>query len=210
MSAKLLSVFTSAALTIGLTAGMSIGSVAVADVQIGALACQAPYLHQAARLRWHEHYLLNPPTSETTWVVCPIAFDSEFIPTDNEGGVRVGAFGVLAPSRIGVTPVCYANVVDLRNQHVPESNFSPNPGMKLIASFRMQSQTGLGGLTLWSSWTDITRAKVLAQMDDPPPTPVDPSGSSIGWAFWTVTINCELQPGHGVNVVSLYPTRVAQ
>jgi hypothetical protein len=35
-------------------------------------SCVAPFLFQAERMRWHEHFLMNPPEGERTWAICPI------------------------------------------------------------------------------------------------------------------------------------------
>jgi hypothetical protein len=173
-------------------------SPATADVQIGALACQPPYLAQAGNLRWHEHYLINPKDSMTTWVVCPIAFDGATIPFQ----FQIGAFG--NTTNFGSQPNCIANVIDLRNQHIPTNNFLDNPGQKMIAQFRMATKNPAN--TLWSAWATITQDMVRAQMDSPPPTPVNP-GADESWPdMWTITVHCQLKPGDALNVVSLWPT----
>jgi hypothetical protein len=175
---------------------------ATADINIGALACQPPFLDQAAQLRWHEHYLINPleAGSVATWVVCPIAFDSnDLIPNS----IRIGAFGNTTPGGNPLT-LCYANVVDIRNQNIPTFGFLVNPGQDMRVTKRMQSQTPAG--TLWSAWADFTVANIVANMDSPPPTPVADGGVQ-GPAFWTITVNCELKPGQALNMVSLWPTK---
>lgn len=176
---------------------LSVAPVA-ADVQVGALACQAPYLAQANNLRWHEHYLVNPKDSTTTWVVCPIAFDGTTIPNE----FQIGAFG--NTTNFGAQPSCFANIIDLRNQDIPTDNFLPNSGQRMIAQFRMQTKQPSN--TLWSSWITITQAEVQAQMDQAPFTPINPNGDPTWPDMWSITVNCQLRPGEALNVVSLWPT----
>jgi hypothetical protein len=179
-----------------------------ADVQIGALACQPPYLAQAQNLRWHEHYLINPTTApmggvpQATWVVCPIAFESNDLPANEV--FQVGAFGNFTQSGPGSLTNCVANVVDLRNQNIPEGGFLVNPGQNMIFTKQMSSQTPIG--TLWSAWATITFAEIKNRMMSPPSTPVNPAGAEDP-AFWTITVNCELKPGQALNMVSLWPTK---
>ena len=170
---------------------------AVADINIGALACQAPYLDQAEGLRWHEHYVINPTNGVTTWVVCPIAFETQQLPNQ----FQVGAFG---NSTIpGTNALCYANIVDLRNQHIPTFNFLNNPGQDMTGQWLMSTKNPAN--TLWSSWVTLTQAAVNGAHMPPPQTPVDPTQTQ-GPAFWSMTINCQLKPGQALNMVSLWPT----
>jgi hypothetical protein len=170
---------------------------AIADVNIGALACQPPYLAQAQNLRWHEHYVVNPTGSITTWVVCPIAFDTIKLPAT----FNVGAFGnSVIP---GTNALCYANVVDIRNQHIPTEGFLDNPGQDMTYTKIMATKNPAN--TLWSSWLTVTQAEIAAVMMDPPVTPIDPTATE-GPAYWTITINCRLQAGQALNMVSLWPT----
>jgi hypothetical protein len=170
---------------------------AVADINVGALACQAPFLGQAQNIRWHEHYMINPPASETTWVVCPIAFETKDLPER----FFVGAFG---NATVGGNALCYANVIDLRNQNIPTFNFLDNPGQDMVFQTIMSTQNPSN--TLWSSWAELTRDQINAAMMSPPSTPIEPGGGVKGPAYWTITINCRLNPGQALNMVSLWPT----
>jgi hypothetical protein len=170
---------------------------AVADINIGALACQAPYLDQAEGLRWHEHYVINPTNGVTTWVVCPIAFETQQLPNQ----FQVGAFGNSTVP--GTNALCYANIVDLRNQHIPTFSFLNNPGQDMTGQWLMSTKNPSN--TLWSSWVTLTQAVVNGSHMPPPQTPVDPTQSQ-GPAYWSMTINCQLKPGQALNMVSLWPT----
>jgi hypothetical protein len=178
-------------------AGLGSVAPAVADVNIGALACQPPFLDQAAAIRWHEHYLINPKGSRTTWVVCPIAFETASLPDR----FTVGAFGNY--NIPGINVQCYLNVVDIRNQNIPTLNFLNNPGQDMTYRRIMETQNPAN--TLWSAWTTVSLGEVAAAMMRPQWTPIDPS-QSRGPAYWTITVNCELQPGSALNMVSLWPT----
>ena len=170
---------------------------ALADINIGALACQAPYLDQAEGLRWHEHYVINPTNGVTTWVVCPIAFETQQLPNQ----FQVGAFGNSTVP--GTNALCYANIVDLRNQHIPTFNFLNNPGQDMTGQWLMSTKNPAN--TLWSSWVTLTQAAVNVSHMPPPQTPVDPTQTQ-GPAYWSMTINCQLKPGQALNMVSLWPT----
>jgi hypothetical protein len=201
MKTKLLKQMGSAATAFGVLAAVNFGASvpASADVNIGALACQPPFLDQAERLRWHEFYLINPLGSLDTWVVCPIAFDTIKLPNS----FNIGAFGNATVP--GTNALCYANIVDLRNQHIPTFNFLDNPGQQM--TFQRIMSTKNPANTLWSSWLSTTVDQVVnsATMMDPPPTPIDPTGTE-GPAYWTITVNCLLKPGQAINMVSLWPT----
>jgi hypothetical protein len=171
---------------------------AVADINIGALDCQAPYLDQAEGLRWHEHYVINPENGVTTWVVCPIAFETNDLPNQ----FQIGAFGNTVPGANGLN-ACYANIIDLRNQHIPTNNFLNNPGQRMTFQTIMNTQNPSN--TLWSSWVTLTQGQINGGHMPPPSTPVDPTQSQ-GPAFWTITINCQLKAGQALNMVSLWPT----
>lgn len=171
---------------------------AMSDVNVGALACQPPFLDQAASVRWHEHYLIAPTTgSQQVWVVCPISFETKDLPDQ----FFIGAFGNSVNA--GTSALCYANVVDIRNQHIPVLNFLDNPGQNMVFSTIMQTQNPAN--TLWSSWVMLSKDQIIARMMDPPSTPIS-QGQSVGSAYWTITVNCRLNPGQAINMVSLFPT----
>jgi hypothetical protein len=68
-------------MALALLSGIYPGAPALADdTNISPSACEAPFLSQAERMRWHESYLMNPTTSVGTWVVCPINFDNDEVP----------------------------------------------------------------------------------------------------------------------------------
>lgn len=192
----------STSITAAIAGVSSLVSVApvTADINIGALACQPPFLAQAANLRWHEHYLINPnvPSSVDTWVVCNIAFDSSRVPET----FYVGAFGnAIVP---GTNALCYAQIVDIRNQHIPEGDFLPNKGQEMIFTKVMSTQNPAN--TLWSSWAKLTQTQVKAAMMDPVPSPVDPSATK-DVKYWSIALSCMLKPGQALNTVSLWPTQ---
>lgn len=182
-------------------------TVARADVNVGPLACMPTAKDSAAStLVYHEHYLINPPTAtQNRKVVCNIPFDSNTLPAT----FQVGAFGLNEEGAISKTMVCYANVIDMRNQHVPTTfagePFLDNPGQDMAYTKIMSTKTKVD--YLWSSWATLTRAGVMAGMMDPPATPIDPVGNRDP-KHWTISVNCTLKPGQALNMVSLFPTTI--
>jgi hypothetical protein len=184
-------------------------NTASADINVGALACQPPYLAQAGIIRWHEHYLVNPKGSFNTWVVCPIAFSTNDLP----GPVyNIGAFGNVKPPKTDFN-ICYANVVDLRNQNIPlavpadasnpgspELPFLNNPGQNMTYVRQMVNNNDVG--TLWYSYTTLATADIAAAMSPPPNIPG--LGAGVNPAWWTFTVNCYLPAGYALNMVSLF------
>jgi hypothetical protein len=183
-------------------------STVSADVNIGALACQPPFQEQAGIIRWHEHYLINPKGSFDAWVVCPIAFETVNLPDP----FNVGAFGNIKPPK-SEFHVCYLNVVDLRNQHIPlpvaidaqnpaagEAPFLQNPGQDMSFTRQLENPNDVG--TLWAAWTLVNFSQVNAAMSTPPQIPGLATGK--GPAFWTITVNCYLPDGYALNMVSIF------
>jgi hypothetical protein len=157
---------------------------ALADLNVPGLACQAPYMDQAYPMRWHEHYLYNPENNQDTWVVCPVAFETSELPNP----FIVSVFGVFTQGARGF-PVCYMNVVSLRNQHL--NGILNNPGQRHIYTVQLTNRTPFG--QLWAADGQLDFATVTAGLNnggDPP--------------LWTITVNCMLPPGHSVGMTSLY------
>lgn len=129
-----------------LSATVNMASImpAVADVNVGALTCQPTAASQAAggAMVWHQHYLINPPTATATKVVvCNIPYDAATLPEQ----FSIGAFGINSESSATLVSACTANVVDLRNQNVPNvfggEAFLDNPGQDMSFAKIMKTQT---------------------------------------------------------------------
>jgi hypothetical protein len=162
---------------------------ALADLNVPGLACQAPYLDQAFPMRWHEHYIYNPEANQTTWVVCPVAFET-LILTDP---FRVGVFGVKTQGASGF-PVCYMNVVSLSNQHL--TGVMDNPGQRYIYTQQLTNFAPPGMPQAWVAFRIINQQDIRDIMDQ--------GGGGGGPANWTITVNCRLPPGHAIGMISLY------
>lgn len=131
--------------------------VALADLNVPGLACQAPYLDQAFPMRWHEHYLYNPEANEGTWVVCPVAFETTELPNP----FIVSVFGVFTQGARGF-PVCYMNVVSLRNQHL--NGVLENPGQRHIYTEQLTNRTPFG--QQWAADSIVDYATVTAGLNN--------------------------------------------
>jgi hypothetical protein len=166
-------------------------TTALADVNIPALSCQAPFLNQAETMRWHEHYLLNPLDNQDTWVVCPVAYETN----DIKDPFIIGVYGNKSPAADGFH-VCYLNIVDIGNQDIP--GFIDNPGQRYIYSKQITTQNPIN--TLWWSASSVTFQEVLNGLG---------GGSNTCWSSnpadcWGITVNCKVPVGHAVGMVSLY------
>lgn len=205
MNAKTISRFSASAAIAIMASAVNLSTVTpvVADINVGALSCQPTYNTEPGLL-WHQHYVINPPTAAAErWVVCNIPFEADVLPEH----FFIGAFGLNDEGHSNVTSLCYANVVDIRNQNVP-TKFGPtvfldNPGQDMSYTKIMQTKTKVD--YLWSSWVSMSKSAVISGMMSPPPTPINQAGAE-GSAFWTITINCKLKPGQALNMVSLWPT----
>lgn len=205
MNVTIASRFSGAVAIAVMASAANLGSVtsALADVNVGALACQPTAVNTAGSLLWHQHYLVNPLGGTTRTVVCNIPYDTATMPQT----FSVGAFGLNSEASATLVTTCVANVVDLRNQHVPTLSggepFLDNPGQDMSYSKIMSTKTRVD--YLWSAWATMTVPGVAAAMMDPPPTPIDKIGTARP-EFWTITVNCQLKPGQALNMVSLFPT----
>ena len=182
---------------------------AMADVNVGPLACVPTVPSTTTALAWHEHYLINPPTATADrTVVCNIPFDTATLPP-SPATFYIGAFGLNSEGSAARTSTCWANVIDLRNQNVPMTfagdPFLNNPGQDM--SFTRIMTTRLRADYLWSAWVALTVPVVSAGMADPVATPIDPAGVR-SQNHWTISVKCILKPGQALNMVSLFPTRI--
>jgi len=201
----------SGALTLAIfasTANMVSVMPVMADVNIGALTCQPTAASTAGNMIWHQHYLINPPGADSTtrWVMCNIPFDHATLPST----FYVGAFGLNNEGAANLVSTCYVNVVDLRNGHVPTAfsgePFLNNPGQDMSYTKIMTTKPRVD--YLWSAWATMTIAGVRAGMMDPPPTPIDSTGTNSNQRHWTINVNCQLKPGQALSMVSLFPTTI--
>jgi hypothetical protein len=161
--------------------------IAVGDLNVPALACQAPFLYQAEGLRWHEHYLMNPTNNQGTWVVCPLPIESDNMTTQ----FVIGAFGNFLAGASNESPFCYLNIIDLQNQHL--QGFIENPGQRKIYTRLLQTQNPVN--TLWWVATQVSTADIVAAIGQSCVNAAD---------CWGVSVNCYLPVGHGLNMVSQY------
>lgn len=164
----------------GLTPG-----VATADLNVPALACQAPFLYQAEPMRWHEHYLMNPPGNQGTWVVCPLPIET----LNMNNTFTIGAFGNFISGQSNESPYCYLNIIDITNQHL--QGFLENPGQMKIYQRLLSTQNPIN--TLWRVVSTVTVQEVVNRIGQSCTNPAD---------CWGVSLNCYLPTGHGLNMVS--------
>jgi hypothetical protein len=87
------------------------------NITIAPSSCEAPFLHQAQAMRWHQNYLMNPLGNSTTWVICPIStlpfqalYKQDFL------AVVVGGYMDGASSQ---QPKCYFTLHSVLNRSQP-------------------------------------------------------------------------------------------
>jgi hypothetical protein len=157
---------------------------AVADLNVPALTCQAPFLSQAGPMRWHESYVWNPAGNVGTWLVCPMPIETANLAVS----FWVGAWGNF---QIGVTnesPFCMLQITDIENQHIAQ--YLPNPGQKKIYSEMLDTRNPVN--TIWSAATQFQTAEVTQEL------------GSRGPEYWSVSLACYIPSGHGLNVTSVF------
>jgi hypothetical protein len=94
-----------------------------AAVSVHPASCVAPFLFQAEKIRWHEHFVLNPSTNQQTWVVCPINVDTDF---DGESTTYVGASLVRTKGADTTPAQCFFTAHNAINQNLGEFNDGPD------------------------------------------------------------------------------------
>lgn len=105
----------------GMLVSLAIGSALIAspttslanDVIAPAAICHATFLDQAMPMRWHEHYVMNPSTNVSTWVICPVTYDNDIVlAVDRFNVAVVGSYMSGASSTL---PTCFVTVYSLFN-----------------------------------------------------------------------------------------------
>lgn len=164
-----------AALPPALCLGLLLTPPALAnDVQMAPSDCVAPYLSQAFPMRWHENYLMNPTSNTATWVICPVTYDVDVLPTSFVASVVGGRMSGASAE----LPSCFLTVNSAVNLAQPP--FINGPADKAI--LRMDVQ-------LLSSDPRIWLAAVGAPGGVPPLT--------------AMTMFCKLPPGYGISQLQI-------
>jgi hypothetical protein len=160
------------------------GTPALADdTNISPSACEAPFLSQAERMRWHESYLMNPTSSVATWVVCPVNFDN-----DELAGATSLTISIQGTYMAGALswPTCTFHATDAWNRYqAPYSTATPNYKFnKALALSTHLSDT------VWERYGSVSISAINA---------------AIGTAKddWQFSVSCYLPPGISISQIEL-------
>jgi hypothetical protein len=171
----------SAMLLAGLFMPLS-NDVVANDVNIAPASCQAPFLNQAFPMRWHENYIMNPTSNPTaTWVICPIPFDNDTLPSTFgiavAGGIMGGASSDL--------PTCFVTAQNGFNLSQPP--YISGPSFKLTSSMTVELLAN--DPRVWYGTRGIKRSDWETAL-------VDLDGGAA-------SLFCKLPPGYSISTVLL-------
>jgi hypothetical protein len=148
-------------------------------------SCVAPYLSQAALMRWHEHFLLNPSSGVTTWVICPIDMSLNELDPSNWGNWVAQVYLQKTADASPQEPLCYLTVHSVLNQKW--GSFIDGPSRTYTAP--LQNSTS-GGIT-------------VAQAPFSPLAIIPALGAGAEAYPFNVSVFCRLDPGWGLNGAEL-------
>jgi hypothetical protein len=180
---------TAAAATMILTLGVGMTHtpmVMANDVTVPPAMCVAPFLDQAFPMRWHEHYLMNPPSGTTTYVICPLTYDNDVVTWNPEVNL-VRVTGGFSPSaNLADAPNCFFTVADRTNlSQVPYINGTGR-------TYQIGLATAINS-PIAQTWQ--------AQASNIPRTDIASATGSNNVNDWSATVFCRLPPGYGISNV---------
>jgi hypothetical protein len=171
-------------MALALLSGIYPGAPALADdTNISPSACEAPFLSQAERMRWHESYLMNPTSSVATWVVCPVTFDNDELASGSTLTMRIqGTYMSGAAS----WPTCSFHATDAWNRYqAPYSTATPNYKYNQALALNTYLSN-----TVWMRSGNVDMSAIEAAIgtdrDD-----------------WQFAVSCYLPPGISISQIEL-------
>jgi hypothetical protein len=149
------------------------------DVNVSPSSCQAPFLSQAQGMRWHENYVMNPSWGVNTWLVCPINFDNDTLPS----AFVVGVIGSLMDGASSERPNCFFTVHTAVNTTQPPFRSGNDGVLTWPLEFNMVDPT------LWAAGRGISSVDVAGYLGDPD--------------FWAMAVYCRLPVGYSISQVTI-------
>jgi hypothetical protein len=147
-------------------------------------SCVAPFLFQAERMRWHEHFLMNPPEGQRTWAVCPIdMYVSDLADAGSPRNYLIQVYLQNTLDAVMVNPVCFFTGHSVLNQQW--GNYIDGDDLTYTLPLTLQQS---GGITVAQGVASV--ADILAGL--PPGTAESP---------FHLAAYCRLYPGWGINGV---------
>ena len=158
-------------------------AIAQDNVFVHPASCVAPFLYQAERMRWHEHFLMNPANGERTWVICPFTYHNDYVTESGEWSIEV-----LIQKMSGADaeqPKCFYTVHSVLNQKW--GDYINGTKYEFTKPLPIQN---LGG-GRYGATTTVTALELAEAL-----------GSAFN-ALGQMSVYCRLNPGWGINSVAL-------
>lgn len=149
-------------------------------------SCVAPFLFQAERMRWHEHFLMNPPDGQRTWAVCPIdAYLPDLAAAVSPRDWLIQVYLQNTLDAVPVNPVCFFTAHGVFNQQW--GGYITGEDVTYTLPLTLQQS---GGITVAQGVISVE--DILAGL--PPGTAQAP---------FHLSTYCRLDPGWGINGVEM-------
>lgn len=169
-----------------LVAGTVTTTASANDIVMHPAGCQAPFLSQAGPMRWHEHYLMNPASNISTFVICPLTFDDDVVTFTAGSTSFIDIDGAIQNGAASQSPVCFFAAA-------ASNNLNLDPYITTAGGDRTFIQPLGTSLTfpLWESGGTVSHDAIIAATGDPNP------------ADWNVALFCQLPPGYALSTLHL-------
>jgi len=148
--------------------------------------CQAPFLSQAGPMRWHEHYLMNPASNISTFVICPLTFDDDLVTFTAGFGSFIDIAGAIQNGAASQSPVCFFAAAASDNLNLDPYITMGGGGRTFIQPL----STSLS-FPLWESVGTVSHDAIIAATGTPNPV------------YWNVALFCQLPPGYALSTLHL-------
>jgi len=149
-------------------------------------SCVAPFLYQAERMRWHEHFLMNPPDGQRTWAVCPVDMYIDDLEAAVSGGNwLVQVYLQHTSDAVMVQPKCFFTMHSVLNQNW--AGYIEGLDVTYTTPLLLQTNKGITVAEGVLSVEDILASVVPAAAEAP----------------FHLAVYCRLDPGWGINGIEL-------
>lgn len=173
-----------ASATLLLGAALSAPPSVANDIVMHPAGCQAPFLSQAGPMRWHENYLMNPVTNISTFVICPLTFDSDVVTFPAGGLTNVRIDGAIQSGAGFQSPQCFFSSADRENLKLDPYINVPGGDRTFI-----QLLTTTSTSPRWFASAPISNDAISAATSSPNP------------AFRNAAVFCQLPPGYAISTI---------
>ena len=157
------------------------------DITVHPASCRATFLNQAGPMRWHEYFLMNPDTNQSTYIICPMTYDPDVVVFGGAGGqfsVQIYG-GIMDGSGGSGLPFCEFKVHQRDNlRQGIYINRPPNHTYSIGMAAASQGN-------LWAASANV-------QFDD-----IAEDVGTTNWRNWAASLVCLMSPGHSVSWISL-------